>query len=659
MINNLSRISIAHGDKLPSTIIDVLNQSDYQLTNLAEEVYLNLGSNIVKSKIDIFISDDSIKQYIPQLEKLDCTHISEHQLYPEADLFIPLGFPQQQTLKTIQFAIEQSQLKKQNTLIQSSLQIEQQRLEQLTQIGIALSQEKNLGRLLKKILNEAQLLSNCDAVSLFLIDSADEENPQLVFKLAQNTSIKMDFEEKRFPLNNKSIAGYCANNQKIVNIPNAYQIIDQPYSFDSSFDKSVNYRTISILVIPITNNQNKVIGVIQFINRKLNYHTILATDELAVRSVISFDKNIEVILAALAGQAAIAIENSLLVDNINNLLDGFVHASVTAIEQRDPTTSGHSFRVADLTCGFAESLQRTNLNDYNKVIYNQNELREIRFASLLHDFGKVGVRENVLVKPKKLDEGRLEVLQYRFELEKERVQRQSQVKIISLLHHQQYDPDKLQQIKDETDRQLNNLDELFASIISSNEPTILPDGSFEHLQAIKKIHFKTPDGDDQTIISENDFLALSVRKGSLTEEERKEIQSHVTHTFNFLSQIPWTTELSNVPTIARSHHEKLNGSGYPLGLTDTQIPFPSKMMAICDIFDALIAKDRPYKRALPLEIALKIINSEAKEGYLDQALVDIFMQAKIYDITQREGYKIDWEKDSLMKKRSICDVNLK
>jgi HD-GYP domain-containing protein (c-di-GMP phosphodiesterase class II) len=655
MENDFLKISIAHGDKLPKEVIDILTRSQCNLYRLDDCITGELASG----NIDIVISDYSLKTYLPKINDCPCIHITEHQLNSDADLFVPIGFPLKETLKTIQFAIEQHGLKVQTSTIRNTLEVEQQRLKQLTQIGIALSQEKNLGRLLKKILDEAQSLSNCDAVSLFLIDQTNPKNPQLVFKLAQNTSKKLDFVEKRFPLNNHSIAGFCASNKKIVNIRNAYQIVGKPYSFDSSFDKLMDYRTISILAIPITNNKNEVIGVLQFINRKLNFHTILHSDEIAIQNVISFDQSIEGILAALAGQAAIAIENSVLVDNINNLLDGFVHASVTAIEQRDPTTSGHSFRVADLTCGFADSLQRSNINSYNKIVYSQNELREIRFASLLHDFGKVGVREHVLVKPKKLHESRLEVLQYRFELEKERIYRKAQEEIISVLHHQQYEPQKIATIKQKEQEKIAYLDELFAAIVNSNEPTILPDGDFRHLQTILNMSFMTPDGKQEPIISEKDFLALSVRKGSLTEKEREEIQSHVVHTYNFLNQIPWTHELGKVPEIARSHHEKLDGSGYPLGLTKEEIPFPSKMMAICDIFDALVAKDRPYKRALPLQTSLNIINSEADEGYLDRALVDIFMQAKIYDITQHHDYTINWESDKLMKKRSICDVNLK
>jgi len=654
MDSESSIITIAYGEKLPSAVIDTLAKSSYQLLKIDHHVINNLDNQ----DITLLLLDNSLRKNASQLLSKCLMSISEFDLDFDTNLYVPTGFPARETLKTIQFTLEQHQLKEQSRCNQEILSVEQNRLRQLTEIGIALSAEKNLGRLLEKILNEAQILSRCDAVSLYLIDKGSSDNPQLVFKLTQNSSITFDFEEIRFPLNNKSIAGYCALNKQIVNIKNAYEIKDQPYNFDPSFDQLMNYRTISILAIPITNNKKEVIGVLQFINRKVDPATILSSTEIAQANVVDFDKSIEIILAALASQAAIAIENSLLLDNINNLLDGFVHASVTAIEQRDPTTSGHSFRVADLTCGFAQALQHSNIEYYNKIIYSQNELREIRFASLLHDFGKVGVREHVLVKPKKLTESRMEVLQYRFELEKERLRSKAKEQIIEILHHD-YNPKKVKEIHDQVEEQISYLETLFISVINANEPTVLPDGDFQHLQDILKVTITALDGSIQPLISQDDFLALSVRKGSLTEEERDEIQSHVVHTFNFLEQIPWTGELSQVPEFARSHHEKLDGSGYPLGLKSEDIPFPSKMMTICDIFDALVAKDRPYKKALSLEIALKIINNEADAGYLDKQLRDIFMQAKIYDITQRSDYRIDWEKNNLLKKRNICDVNLK
>lgn len=650
-------IFILHGKFLPQELIRILDKAGYHPL-LLDADKTAFDPHFI-NQVAVIIIDASIDQPKLLASFESAVLLGTKGLETRVDLFLDRDYPLKDSLQTIQFAVEKFKLARQNYYIQNSLQIEQQRLKQLTQIGIALSQEKNLGKLLHKILDEAQTLSHCDAVSLFLIDREEEDNPQLVFKLAKNNSIPIDFEEKRFALNNHSIAGYCALNKQVVNIKNAYTITDEPYTFDSSFDKAMGYRTISILAIPITNNQDEVIGVLQYINRKQYFDTILDSDEKAIQHVIEFDKSIEGILTALAGQAAIAIENSVLVDNINNLLDGFVHASVTAIEQRDPTTSGHSFRVADLTCGLAESLQRTNIPTYAHIAYSQRQMREIRFAALLHDFGKVGVRERVLVKPKKLDNARLEVLQYRFELEKERLRRKAQDAILQLYHTGQYQPQAIEKIKQQLAQQLDRLDRYLATIVSANEPTVLPDGDFEHLKEILHLTFINPKGIQESIISEQDFLALSVRKGSLTTEERLEIQSHVVHTYNFLTQIPWTTDLDQVATIAGAHHEKLDGSGYPNGLREDEIPFPSKMMTICDIFDALVAKDRPYKRALPLQVALKIINDEADQGFLDKALVDIFMQARVYDITQRKDYKIDWEKDKLMQRRTLCDVNLK
>ncbi|MBF0265548.1 MAG: GAF domain-containing protein [Gammaproteobacteria bacterium] len=656
--HDLSKLTVVYGDKLPQSILEVLKVSDCYLVKLDEHFQFDTYE-LNGFPHSIIVLDSSNIGFLKHVEYRSAIKISEHEIYQEADLFVPLGFPHKETLRTIQFAIEQIQLQNQSDVLKNTLSIEKHRLKQLTEIGIALSQEKNLGRLLKKILNESQTMSDCDAVSLFLVDKADKEFPQLVFKLAQNTSIPhLAFEEKRFPLSNKSIAGYCALNNRIVNIRNAYQIAGTPYVFDSSFDKTMGYRTISILAVPITNNQQEVIGVLQFINRKLNFDTILSTEQKAKDNVIDFSESIESILVALAGQAGIAIENSLLVDSINNLLNGFVHASVTAIEQRDPTTSGHSFRVADLTVGLAESLKRTNINDYNKIIYSNNELREIRYASLLHDFGKVGVKEYVLVKPKKLRTQRLELIHYRFELEKSNCHRLAQEEIIKILHHG-FDAKKIEKIKKQLAEQISTLDDMFETIISANEPSILPDGDFEHLQKIVCMPFSAFEGKNETLITQEDFDALSVRKGSLTNTERDEIQSHVVHSYNFLKQIPWTNELSKVPTFARSHHEKLDGSGYPQGLKSSEIPLASKMMSICDIFDALVAKDRPYKKALPLNIALKIINSEADDGFLDRQLVDIFMHAKVYDITQKPSYSVDWERKELMKSKSICDVNLK
>jgi HD-GYP domain-containing protein (c-di-GMP phosphodiesterase class II) len=441
-------------------------------------------------------------------------------------------------------------------------------------------------------------------------------------------------------------------------IEDAYNIaIDKPYQFDSTLDKEMNYRTLSILAVPITNHKNEVIGVLQFINRKDQRDIKLTTPEIAQKHVIPFDASITHLLCALASQAAISIENTMLIESINNLFEGFVQASVTAIEQRDPTTSGHSFRVADMTTALARRLGASKNHDYRQIQYSDVDIREIRYASLLHDFGKVGVKENILVKAKKLPENRLELLQYRFELEKERLKRKALEQELHL-HHSQSPIEEIQRVHKELKLQLDKMDAYFQAIAEANEPTVLPDGNFAHLEVLSQIPYSELNGGQGYLISDHDFMALSVKKGSLTTQERDEIQSHVLHTLKFLNQIPWTQDLSKIPNIAAAHHERLNGKGYPYGLEAEQISTPSRMMAICDIYDALVATDRPYKRALGLDRALDIIQTEAKHGLLDQELVNVFMSEEVYKITIDKDYKPSMNISEPLKPNDICNINL-
>jgi HD-GYP domain-containing protein (c-di-GMP phosphodiesterase class II) len=574
------------------------------------------------------------------------------------DLLLPLGFPELETSKLLGFACQQLLVRQQYSLSNKLLSFEHQRITQLNEIGIALSKENNLGVLLKKILLESQNLSDCDAVSLYLIDTEDENNPQLVFKLSYSDTLNLELNEFRIPLNNHSIAGYAALNNQEVIIDDAYHIVtNKPYKFDSSFDKKLNYRTLSILAVPITNHGGEAIGVLQFINRKSKRDIKLTTAAITEQYVIPFDPGICHLLCALASQAAISIENAVLVESINNLFEGFVQASVTAIEQRDPTTSGHSFRVADLTTTLASRISTSEDHNYQHLAYSKSEIREIRYASLLHDFGKVGVRENVLVKQKKLPENRLELLQYRFELEKERLKRKA-LEVELQLHHDNAPLEEVLKVHQKLKLQLEKLEEHIEAIVVANEPTILPDGNFEHLEAVSKMAYTELNGKVGGIISKNDFMALSVNKGSLTDSERNQIQSHVLHTLKFLNQIPWTKDLSLVPKIASAHHEKLNGKGYPFGLTGNEISIPSRMMAICDIYDALVAKDRPYKKALPIDRALDIIQSEAGQGLLDTDLVKVFINEKVFQVTTHKDYKPSMNTSEPLKQKHICHVNL-
>lgn len=577
------------------------------------------------------------------------------------DFLVPREWPEPFTLKALEAGVRELNLVVGNEGLSHELSLEHEKLFQLTNIGLALSAETDLSRLLTMILTEGRGFATCDGASLFLIER-DAEQAQLVFKLTQNDSIDFPFEEIRFPLNTRSIAGFVAVTGRILNIPDVYDIPDTaPYHFNSSFDQKMGYRSRSMLTIPMKNHKKEVIGVLQFINRKTAKNVILSSDQVTLKETMPFSPDLEVLLEALASQAAVAIENSVLLKQIQELFEGFVSASVTAIEQRDPTTSGHSFRVAELTTGLARVLPRSGMARFRDVSFSEVQIQEIRYASLLHDFGKVGVREPVLLKAKKLPAERLSNIWSRFALFKERLKNESMMRRMDFLLNHGKDAfyRALPGFDQELRSQLEHYAGLFAEIEKANEPSILPEGRFNHLADIRdEVPFEV-DGRSISLLSEDEFLALSVRKGSLTEQERREIESHVVHTFNFLVQIPWTPELSKVPDIAVSHHEKLNGSGYPHGLSADDIPLPSKLMTIADIYDALTASDRPYKRSMPVEKALSILELESKSGLLDPDLVQVFTESEVFRLV--EDFKPQMVKShegDHFFKRNVCDYDL-
>jgi HD-GYP domain-containing protein (c-di-GMP phosphodiesterase class II) len=304
---------------------------------------------------------------------------------------------------------------------------------------------------------------------------------------------------------------------------------------------------------------------------------------------------------------------------------------VVAIESRDPTTAGHSGRVADLTVAMARALEHVHTGKYAHTRFSATELQELRYASLLHDFGKVGVREPVLVKAEKLYPHELEVLRSRFQLARKDLQLQSYrrrlatVKLRGTHHLPEIDAEEDARLVEE----LKQLDEVLAFALTCNRPTVLAQGNFERLHELRHLRFQDSFNQEQPLLLEREIRSLSIAKGTLSEDERREIESHVEHTYRFLSQIPWTRTLRRVPEIAYAHHEKLDGTGYPRAIPDVTIPVQSRMMSISDIYDALTASDRPYKKAVPHQLALDILKREAQSGQLDVELYRIFVEAEI------------------------------
>jgi HD-GYP domain-containing protein (c-di-GMP phosphodiesterase class II) len=510
-------------------------------------------------------------------------------------------------------------------------------LGELTAIGVALSTERDLHTLLELILTQARRLTTADAGSLYLVERDDNGTAtQLRCAIAQNFSLPgLPFSTFTVPITHGSLAGYAAATGEPLVIGDVYLLPEESsYKQNRSFDDKVGYRTKSMLVLPMKSHRDEIVGVVQLINRKKSGDVRLSSSEIVDREVQNFDERCVELTTALASQAAVAIENGRLYEDIERLFEGFVTAAVTAIESRDPTTSGHSARVAALTVGLAEVVDRTTGGEFRDVVFSREQLRELRYAGLLHDFGKVGVREQVLVKQKKLYPADLEIIRHRFGflLQKSELQFERERAEFVLANGRNSFGEAMARLEKERVERREELLRFLDAVVKANEPTILPEGSFEMLQELKSRTFVDFDGTERQLLADNELQFLMIRKGNLDDTERREIESHVTHTYRFLEQIPWTRELRRIPQIAYGHHEKLNGRGYPNAVMADAIPVQTRMMTIADIYDALTATDRPYKRAVPAQRAIDILHMEAKDGMIDPGLLDVFVEAKVFDV---------------------------
>lgn len=529
-------------------------------------------------------------------------------------------------------------------------------LGEIIEISRALSQERDIDRLLGLILERSRQITGADAGSIYVVDvshvrtgAVRRREKRLRFKLSQNDSVEFQSGEFSVPLTTTSIAGAAAVMRRTINIPDVYELAapadpnkkfnplgtilpsssEVPfYSFDPSFDRKLGYRTKSMIALPMISAEEEVIGVIQLINRKRDPRARLTVESVEAE-VLAFDQRSEDLLATLAAQAGIALENALLYDEIRKIFEGFVRASVQAIEQRDPTTSGHSLRVSVLSVALAEAVDRADAGPFARAKFSKRELKELEYASLLHDFGKIGVREEVLVKAKKLYPHQLREIGLRLDYARARAELDHAKKKIELL--QQGAPAEFLTALDvELAQRLAALEADHRTILEANEPTVLKEGDFTRIADIGARTYIDACGHFVPLLAEDEVTSLQVTRGSLHEKEIAEIRSHVVHTKNFLTSIPWGKNFEQVPEIAGAHHERLNGTGYPEGRTSDHIPLASKIMTIADIFDALTARDRPYKRAMPVAKALDILGFEVKDGHVDKELVRIFSEATVY-----------------------------
>jgi HD-GYP domain-containing protein (c-di-GMP phosphodiesterase class II) len=504
--------------------------------------------------------------------------------------------------------------------LEERLRQAEERIAALNRIGIALSAERDLEKLLETILTESRRFSSSEAGSLYLVEESPEGR-RLRFKLAQNEAVTFAFSERTVPVDEASLAGWVAMHGVPLVLEDAYAIPeDTPFRHNDAFDVATGFRTRAMLVVPMKDHRGDLVGVLQLMNR------------LGRAGPEPYPEDLVPLLLSLATQAAVCLKANQLTASIRRLFEDFAQAAIVAVEQRDPTTAGHSNRVATLTVEMAGLVDRAAEGPYASVSFSREEMREIFTAALLHDFGKISIPERVLVKAKKLSEEGLGKIRDRFDFSLAAFEA-SEAR--ALLDRHLRDGDSV------SERELEALDAtaaerarefegLFEEIVAANEPTVMPKDARGRLEALLARRIRDRRGRETTLLLPEEFRFLSIAQGSLSPEERLDIESHVTHTWRFLSTIPWTPDLARVPEIAYAHHEMLDGTGYPRGIGPSDIPPAARALTVCDIYDALTASDRPYKKAVSRDAALGILEGEARRDRLDPWMVSAFIEGRVW-----------------------------
>ncbi|MBF0185805.1 MAG: GAF domain-containing protein [Magnetococcales bacterium] len=519
-----------------------------------------------------------------------------------------------------------------------------ERINRLNEIGVALSVVRNADLLLETILLGAKGLTNSDAGTLYTLT----ENQTLKFQILRTDSLNIaqggttgvPIKLPELPLyrngqpNLAMVAAYTALKEETVNIPDAYEAEGFDFSGMRAFDAAMKYRSKSFLVVPLKNHENELIGVLQLINAK----------DPDSNEIKPFNAEDQQLAESLASQAAIALTNQRLISDLKKLFEAFIQTIAAAIDEKSPYTGGHGHRVPILSEMIARAAKESQLGDLKDFAPTDDEMYEIRIAAWMHDCGKVVTPEYVVDKSTKLETiyDRIHTVMTRFEVLKRDVEiaylrersallAQTQSLVLSAPTWFAGHQEKLARLDAEYQMRMQQLEDDRKFIKECNiGGEYMSEEALERVKKIAQYRWTTAEGKEEPFLSENEVYNLTIRKGTLTKEERQIINNHVTVTKKMLTKLPFPKSLRRVPEIAGSHHETMDGTGYPDGLVREQMSIPARIMAIADVFEALTASDRPYKPAKSLSASLKILGFMKKEHHIDPDLFDVFIREKIY-----------------------------